>query len=126
MTEQERQQWTQYLKLQNMDPGCQSCENYYDDGEPEGGYMYPMCSAHPEYEHRLDYPFKTVQPCFQLGFWHSPFANLIQEDEAGDLNLDIVYNEHFRPWVDAGCSPSDLLALIIQRKDEVRDGRLTR
>lgn len=42
MTEQERQQWTQYLKLQNMDPGCQSCENYYDDGEPEGGYMYPI------------------------------------------------------------------------------------
>lgn len=54
---------------------CQTCTWLADDGEDH--YTYLVCRKRPALSNLRSFPFKKAMPCFQIDFWHSEFAALV-------------------------------------------------
>jgi hypothetical protein len=59
---------------------CSTCAyicSESDGAEPEYSVSWPVCRQFEQYEHLKPFPFKTEQKCWEPGFWHSKFTDLI-------------------------------------------------
>ena len=77
-------------------PTCEQCAYFYDDSEPEGPSGQYIClSYHDGRQEKLAaegldgeiplsdpwedeaFPYDPAPPCFELDFWHSEFAKMV-------------------------------------------------
>lgn len=69
-----------------MERACTRCICYHEEWEGEGGgYLTTvMCAKHESYGNLSSFPFKKTMPCFQLDFWCSKYADLVDGTEASE------------------------------------------
>lgn len=80
---------------------CLSCENLGsedDGGEPGSAISWAICREHPSHHNLKSFPFKTEMTCWRPEFWHSKFADEIENGEHEELMLAAT---HFREACDA-------------------------
>lgn len=83
---------------------CRKCQYYGCEGIEGRDYWWPECRR-PE-NSRLSnlksFPFKTKRPCFQLSFWHSEFADMVDGSEESLGKALKLYREKYETEVGEG------------------------
>lgn len=57
---------------------CGTCMHLGSDGDgPEYNGSWPVCNKVERYTYLKSFPFKKPMACHRLGFWHSPWSDLV-------------------------------------------------
>lgn len=62
--------------------GCVACVHYTEESDYEMGIApYPLCDGRPGMDNLKSFPFRKTMPCFRLNFWHSEFAEMVDDSD---------------------------------------------
>ena len=86
---------------------CMKCEHYHEEWDGDYGTIFcgSHCNLNEKYGNLPSFPFKKKMPCFQINFWLSRFADLVD----GEMDADKCRGLFYFKQADAdGNLPPDL------------------